>query len=131
MAFAKFAKRPMVSGIVRAAILSGAIYSAAGLSSARADGNMFTSVINSVGLGGKDPASDIDYRERPKLAVPQTRDLPPPKPSVERRAVQPAENEVLTQPPSAYLDKVRGQDGQVSGLKPGDEKKDKWFFGLF
>ena len=85
-----------------------------------------------VGLGGKSEADDIDYSERPKLALPQNHDLPPPRAAGERHAaVKPPENEALTAPPAPYLEKVKGADGEVSGLKPGDEKKDKWFFGLF
>jgi hypothetical protein len=38
---------------------------------------------------------------------------------------------VLTKPPGEYLQKVPGQDGQVSGLRDGDTSKEKKFFGLF
>ncbi len=50
---------------------------AAGLGgAARAEDGVFSSVLKNLGLGSNDP---IEYRERPPLVVPQTRDLPPPQ----------------------------------------------------
>lgn len=43
---------------------------------ARAEDGVFNSMLKNLGLGSNDP---IEYRERPPLVVPQTRDLPPPQ----------------------------------------------------
>jgi hypothetical protein len=40
------------------------------------DGGIFGSVLKSLGIGGE---NNIEYRERPPLVVPPTRDLPPPQ----------------------------------------------------
>jgi hypothetical protein len=60
-----------------------ALLAAAGLSpdAARAqdssgDGTLFGSVLKGLGIGGE---NNIEYRERPPLVVPATRDLPPPQ----------------------------------------------------
>ena len=92
---------------------------------------MLDKVTGMVGLGGSPEASNIDYSERPKLVVPQQRNLPPAQTSVARPVAKPPAAEALTKPPSEYLQKVPGADGQVSGLKDGDVSKDKKFFGLF
>ncbi|WP_294539952.1 hypothetical protein [uncultured Rhodoblastus sp.] len=92
---------------------------------------MFDNIWKAVGLGGPKPSESIDYSERPKLAVPQQRVLPPPRESGPRAIARNPENEALTKPPAEYLQKVPGADGQVSGLKDGDFSKDKKFFGLF
>ncbi len=92
---------------------------------------MFDNVLKTVGFGVK-PTDSIDYSERPKLAVPQQRTLPPPSESGgPRQVAKNPENEALTKPPAEYTEKVRGADGQVSGLKEGDMAKDKKFFGMF
>jgi hypothetical protein len=93
---------------------------------------MFDNVLGKVGFGAKTDPTSIDYSERQKLAVPQTRDLPAPRPQPERQAAKSAGGgEALTKPPGEYLQKVTGQDGQVSGLRDGDTSKEKKFFGLF
>jgi hypothetical protein len=93
---------------------------------------LFDNVLGKVGFGAKTDPTSIDYSERQKLAVPQTRDLPPPRPQPERTVTRSAErDEALTKPPGEYLQKVPGQDGQVSGLRDGDTSKEKKFFGLF
>ena len=93
---------------------------------------MFDKVMGNVGLGGNPEVNNIDYSERPKLVVPQQRDLPPPRAAGGPHMVtRPADNEALTKPPTEYFEKVRGADGQVSGLKDGDMSKDKKLFGLF
>jgi hypothetical protein len=93
---------------------------------------MFDNVLKSVGLGGPKPGESIDYSERPKLALPQQRVLPPPRESGgPRQIARSPETEALTKPPAEYLQKVPGADGQVSGLKDSDVSKDKKFFGLF
>lgn len=40
------------------------------------DGGLFGSMLKSLGIGGE---NNIEYRERPPLVVPPTRDLPPPQ----------------------------------------------------
>jgi hypothetical protein len=92
---------------------------------------MFDNVLGIIGLGGPKPTETIDYSERPKLAVPQQRVLPPPRESGPRPIARNPENEALTKPPAEYTEKVRGADGQISGLKDGDFANDKRFFGLF
>jgi|GEM_PF-5127165 len=93
---------------------------------------LFDNILGKVGFGAKTDPTSIDYSERQKLAVPQTRDLPPPRPQPERTVTRSAErDEALTKPPGEYLQKVPGQDGQVSGLRDGDTSKEKKFFGLF
>jgi hypothetical protein len=71
----------------KAIALAGALglLAAAGLSPdvARAqessgDGTLFGSVLKGLGIGGE---NNIEYRERPPLVVPATRDLPPPQPA--------------------------------------------------
>jgi hypothetical protein len=88
-------------------------------------------MLDKIGLGGPKETDKIDYSERPKLAVPQQRDLPPPRESAPRQVARPAQNELLTKPPADYLEKVRGADGKITGLKEGDIPKEKKFFGLF
>jgi hypothetical protein len=87
-------------------------------------------VMGKIGFDSSGPA--IDYSERRKLAVPQQRVLPKPNPAPERQVASPAQREeTLVKPPSEYLTKVPGEDGQVSGLRDGDTSKEKKFFGLF
>jgi hypothetical protein len=92
---------------------------------------LFDNVLGKVGFGAKTDPTSIDYSERQKLAVPQTRDLPPPRPQPERTVTRSGADEALTKPPGEYLQKVPGQDGQISGLRDGDTSKEKKFFGLF
>jgi hypothetical protein len=92
---------------------------------------MFDNVLGVIGIGGPKPTESIDYSERPKLAVPQQRVLPAPRETGPRPIARNPENEALTKPPTEYTEKVRGADGQVSGLKDGDQANDKKFFGLF
>ena len=92
---------------------------------------LFDNVLGKVGFGAKTDPTSIDYSERQKLAVPQTRDLPPPRPQPERQVTRSGGDEALTKPPGEYLQKVPGQDGQISGLREGDTTKEKKFFGLF
>ncbi len=92
---------------------------------------MFDGVLKTVGFGVK-PSESIDYSERPKLAVPQQRVLPPPQDGGGARQVaKRPENEALTKPPAEYTEKVRGADGQVSGLKESDVAKEKKFLNFF
>jgi hypothetical protein len=42
------------------------------------DGGLFGSMLKGLGIGGE---NNIEYRERPPLVVPPTRDLPPPQPA--------------------------------------------------
>ena len=81
---------------------------------------LFDNVLGKVGFGAKTDPTSIDYSERQKLAVPQTRDLPPPRPQPERQVTRSGGDEALTKPPGEYLQKVPGQDGQISGLREGD-----------
>ncbi|MGO9389140.1 hypothetical protein [Rhodoblastus sp.] len=93
---------------------------------------MFDNVLKTVGLGGAKPMDTIDYSERPKLAVPQQRTLPPPQESGgPRQVAKRPESEALTKPPAEYTEKVRGADGQVSGLKESDVAKEKKFLNFF
>jgi hypothetical protein len=93
---------------------------------------MFDNVLGVIGIGGPKPSDTIDYSERPKLAVPQQRVLPPPRDSGGPRPIaKNPESEALIKPPAEYMEKVRGADGEISGLKDGDFAKDKKFFGLF
>jgi hypothetical protein len=46
------------------------------------DGGLFGSVLKSLGIGGE---NRIEYKERPPLVVPPTRDLPPPQTSATAR----------------------------------------------
>ncbi len=65
--------------LLRTLLLATAVtgLSAASLTgSARAQDGVFNSMLKNLGLGSNDP---IEYRERPPLVVPQTRDLPPPQ----------------------------------------------------
>jgi hypothetical protein len=92
---------------------------------------MWDRVTSSVGLGKKTEPSTIDYSERPKLAVPQQRDLPRPAPMPERQVNRAAEQEALTRPPADYAEKVKGADGKVEGLREGDVAKEKKFLNFF
>ncbi len=99
---------------------------------APAQPGMFDKVLGAVGIGTKKEIDNIDYSERPKLAVPQQRDLPPPREAGGPRMVAPPPNaEALTRPPAEYLEKVPGPDGHISGLKEGDIAKEKKFLGFF
>jgi hypothetical protein len=93
---------------------------------------MFDGFMKAVGLGGPKPSETIDYSERPKLAVPQQKVLPPPRESGgPRQIARNPENEALTKPPAEYTEKVLGADGQVSGLKESDVAKEKKFLNFF
>jgi hypothetical protein len=87
----------------------------------------FDRATNAIGLGGGDDPVP-DYSERPKLAVPQNRDvLPSPRPAEERRVQRPPNAEALTRPPAGFTEKVQGADGKVSGFTEQDEGKKGWF----
>jgi hypothetical protein len=87
----------------------------------------FDRATNAIGLGGSDE-SVPDYSERPKLAVPQNRDvLSPPRPLEERRVQRPPNAEALTRPPAGFTERVQGADGKVSGFTDQDEGKKGWF----
>jgi hypothetical protein len=88
-------------------------------------------MLGNVGLNTNNPADNITYAERPKLNVPKARALPPPAPLAGEAGVRPSNPKDLVEPPDNYLEKVRGADGNVSGLRSGDISKDKKFFGLF
>ena len=51
---------------------------------------MFDNILGKFGFGAKTDPGSIDYSERQKLVVPQTRDLPPPRPQPERQAAKSA-----------------------------------------
>jgi len=93
--------------------------------------SMWDKMLGSVGLETRNPAEGVLYTDRPKITVPKDRNLPQPEPVAEPRAAGPANTDALIKPPGDYLEKVRGADGNVSGLRPADEAKDKKFFGLF
>jgi hypothetical protein len=95
----------------------------------RAEPSMWDRMLGSTGGGSPDA---INYNERPKLAVPKERALPPP-PQVagEPPPTRAANGDYLVKPPETYLEKVRGPDGVASGLRDSDLAKDKKFFGLF
>jgi hypothetical protein len=92
--------------------------------------NALGRAMSSVGLTGDPAPTKIDYSERPKLVVPAQRDLPPPREGVERQPAARPEARTLVNPPPEYLQKMRGADGKVSGIKEGDVPKGKSFFGL-
>jgi hypothetical protein len=93
--------------------------------------NALGRAMNSAGLTGEPGPSKIDYSERPKLVVPAQRDLPPPREGGERQPTLHPDQRALINPPPEYLQKMRGPDGQVSGVREGDIPKEKKFFGLF
>jgi hypothetical protein len=95
------------------------------------DTGMLGRAINSIGLNGEPASSKIDYSERPKLVVPPQRDLPPPREGVQRQPGAHPDERALINPPPDYLQKMRGADGNVSGLQDGDIGKEKKWFGLF
>lgn len=88
-------------------------------------------MLGNVGLNTNNPADNITYAERPKLNVPKARSLAQPAPLAAETGVRPSNPKELVEPPDNYLEKVRGADGNVSGLRSGDISKDKKFFGLF
>lgn len=97
----------------------------------RAAPSMWDNLIGSVGVGNGAGMDSINYNDRPKLAVPKERNLPQPAPGAEPAATRGANSDALVKPPSDYLEKVRGSDGNVSGLRDSDMAKDKKIFGIF
>jgi hypothetical protein len=97
-----------------------------------AEPSMWDKMLGSVGGAGSGSPDTINYNERPKLAVPKERALPPP-PAVagDPPPTRAANGDYLIKPPESYLEKVRGPDGVASGLRDSDIPKDKKFFGLF
>jgi hypothetical protein len=60
------------------------------------DSGLFGSMLKSLGIGGE---NNIEYRERPPLVVPPTRDLPPPQaPGTSRAPNWPVDAKAGTQP---------------------------------
>jgi hypothetical protein len=97
-----------------------------------AEPSMWDKMLGSVGVGGGNALDTINYNERSKLAVPKQRQLPPPPTAPgEPPPTRAANSDYLVKPPADYLEKARGADGAVSGLRDSDEPKDKKFFGLF
>jgi hypothetical protein len=97
-----------------------------------AEPSMWDKMLGSVGVAGGGSPDTINYNERPKLAVPKDRALPPaPQVAGEPPPTRAANGDYLVKPPESYLEKVRGPDGVVSGLRDSDMPKDKKFFGLF
>ncbi len=92
---------------------------------------MFGRAMNSIGLDSQPVSNKIDYSERPKIVVPAQRDLPPPREGAQRQPTAHPDERALVNPPPEYLEKMRGADGQVSGVKEGDIPKEKKFFGMF
>jgi hypothetical protein len=70
--------RPIRTIALGGALALGAATLAAGVARAEegGDNTLFGSVLKGLGLGGE---NNIEYRERPPLVVPPTRDLPPPQ----------------------------------------------------
>lgn len=94
--------------------------------------SMWDKMLGSVGVGNGGASMDsINYNERPKLTVPKDRNLPQPAPGADPAATRAANSDYLIKPPSDYLEKARGADGNVSGLRSSDVPNDKKFFGLF
>lgn len=93
--------------------------------------SMWDNMLGSVGLGGSNPTENVNYNERPKLTVPKERGLPQPNPGADPAATRSANSDALVKPPGDYLEKVKGADGNVSGLRDSDLSKDKKLFGLF
>jgi hypothetical protein len=92
---------------------------------------LWDQMLGSVGLTARNPTANIYYADRPKLTVPKNDALPQPGPLAEPSGARHSNPHDLVQPPEGYLEKVRGADGNVSGLRSGDISKDKKFFGLF
>lgn len=64
-------------------------------------------ILNMIVGGDDDTKADIDFRERPSLVVPKTRDLPPPRPGVGPRVANwPQDQEVVRRRDEAA--RVRG-----------------------
>lgn len=94
--------------------------------------SMWDKMLGSVGVGNGGVSMDsINYNERQKLAVPKDRVLPQPQPISETPATRAANSDYLIKPPADYMEKAKGADGTVSGLRDVDQPKDKKFFGLF
>jgi hypothetical protein len=94
--------------------------------------SMWDKMFGSVGLQTKNVADTINYGERPKLTVPKERSLRgPAQAGGDPAPTRPANTDALVRPPGDYLEKVRGADGNVSGLRDNDIAKDKKLFGLF
>ncbi|WP_298427552.1 hypothetical protein [Rhodoblastus sp.] len=94
--------------------------------------SMWDKMFGSIGLQTKNVADTINYSERPKLTVPKERSLPgPAQAGSDPAPTRPANTNALVRPPGDYLEKVRGPDGNVSGLRDGDIPKDKKLFGMF
>jgi pyruvate/2-oxoglutarate dehydrogenase complex dihydrolipoamide acyltransferase (E2) component len=88
-------------------------------------------MLGNVGLNTSNATNNIYYADRPKLNIPKARSLPQPAPVATQTGVRPTNPEDLLQPPTGYLEKVRGADGATTGLRSGDISKDKKFFGMF
>jgi hypothetical protein len=93
--------------------------------------SMWDNMLGSVGLGTTSSLDSINYNERSKLAVPKERGLPQPNVAPDPAATRAANGDALIKPPGDYLEKVRGSDGNVSGLRDSDMPKDKKVFGIF
>lgn len=95
--------------------------------------SMWDKMLGSAGVGNGGVSMDsINYNERQKLAVPKDRVLPQPQAiGSEPPATRAANSDYLIKPPADYMEKAKGADGTVSGLRDVDQPKDKKFFGLF
>ncbi len=93
--------------------------------------SLWDQMLGNAGLNTHNAVDNIYYADRPKLSVPKERALPQPAPVAGTAGTRPSNPADLVQPPEGYLEKVRGADGNVSGLRSGDVSKDKKFFGLF
>lgn len=96
-----------------------------------AGSSLWDQMLGNSGLNTHNAVDNINYADRPKLNVPKERALPQPAPVAGTAGTRPSNPQDLIQPPDGYLEKVRGADGNVSGLRSGDTGKDKKFFGLF
>lgn len=93
--------------------------------------SLWDKMLGTAGLPQQNPLLTNDYSQRPKLTVPKDRALPAPSPAPDPMGNRGLDASALEKPPGNYLDKVRGEDGNVSGLRDADTAKDKKFFGLF
>jgi hypothetical protein len=93
--------------------------------------SMWDNMVGSIGFGPNSSTDKINYGDRPKLAVPKERNLPQPNAADEANGGRSGNSEALVKPPGDYLEKVKGADGNVSGLQDIDVPKDKKLFGLF
>jgi hypothetical protein len=74
----QLARQVALAGAVGLIALAGLSPGVARAEDSGGDGTLFGSMLKGLGIGGE---NNIEYRERPPLVVPPTRDLPPPQPA--------------------------------------------------